>query len=179
MDYRTKEEQVADYLRERIISGIIPRGSRLKQAEIAEQLRLSITPVREALKLLEAQGYVSGDSYRGARVIPFDAASSAEVLSLRLLLENQLVRGTAQKITSGQIEELHALANEFESAFDKGDRAAARWVNYRFHRQMYEIAVHEHEEILNALTAGDALAAMLAMRKHIESGWDILKTQSA
>lgn len=46
MDYRTKEEQVADFLRERIISGVYPRGSRLKQAEIAEQLHLSITPVR-------------------------------------------------------------------------------------------------------------------------------------
>lgn len=209
MDYRTKEEQVADYLRERIISGVITRGSRLKQAEIAEQLRLSITPVREALKILEAEGYVSGDSYRGARVVPFDAAASAEVLNLRLLLETQLVRGTAEKITSEQIAELRALAAEFESAFDKGDRAAARWVNFRFHRQMYDIAqmpqtlqfaqilwarypfdlinavegrgkdaVHEHEEILSALTTGDALAAMLAMRKHIESGWDILKTKA-
>ena len=60
VDNRTKEEQVADFLREGIISGKYPRGSRLKQAEIAEQLGLSITPVREALKLLEAEGYVSG-----------------------------------------------------------------------------------------------------------------------
>ncbi|QQX89612.1 GntR family transcriptional regulator (plasmid) [Cupriavidus necator] len=210
MDYRTKEEQVADYLRERIISGVIPRGSRLKQAEIAEELRLSITPVREALKLLEAEGFISGDSYRGSRVVPFDAASSAEVLTLRLLLENQLIRGTAEKITTEQIVELRALAQEFAAAFEKGDRAAARWVNYRFHRQMYDIAqmpqtlhfvqilwarypfdlinavesrgkdaVEEHDEILSALAAGDALAAMLAMRKHIESGWTILKAQSA
>ena len=80
MDYRTKEEQVADFLREQIISGAYPRGSRLKQAEIAERLHLSITPVREALKLLEAEGYVSGDSYRGARVVPFDASASGELL---------------------------------------------------------------------------------------------------
>ena len=65
MDYRTKEEQVADYLREGIISGLYPRGSRLKQAEIAEKLKLSITPVREALKLLEAEGYVGGDPTAG------------------------------------------------------------------------------------------------------------------
>jgi len=62
LDFRTKEEQVADYLREGIISGMFPRGSRLKQAEIAEKLQLSITPVREALKLLEAEGYVTGNS---------------------------------------------------------------------------------------------------------------------
>ena len=140
MDYRTKEEQVADYLRERIISGVYPRGSRLKQAEIAEQLHLSITPVREALKLLEAEGYVTGDSYRGARVVPFDAAASAEILQLRLLLEAQLVRGAIEKVSAQDIVELRALAKEFERQFETGDRAAARGVNYRLHRRLYDIA---------------------------------------
>ena len=206
VESRTKEEQVADFLREGIISGAFPRGSRLKQAEIAEQLQLSITPVREALKLLEAEGYVSGDSYRGARVVPFDETASEEVLELRLLLESRLTRATAEKVTAQDITELRALADEFEQAFNRGDRAAARGVNYRFHRRMYNIAdmpqtlhfvqilwarypfdlinavegrgpeaAREHDEILNALLQGDASAAMLAMRKHIESGWTVLR----
>ena len=206
MDYRTKEEQVADYLRERIISGVYARGSRLKQAEIAEELKLSITPVREALKLLEAEGYVSGDSYRGARVVPFDPTASAEILQLRLMLEAQLVRGAVDKATGKDIEELRALAKEFETAFDNGDRASARGINYRFHRRMYDIAampqtlhfvqilwarypfdlinavsgrgkdaVAEHDEILQAFAEGDASSAVLSMRKHIESGWTLLK----
>jgi DNA-binding GntR family transcriptional regulator len=206
VETRTKEEQVADFLREGIISGAFPRGSRLKQAEIAEQLQLSITPVLEALKLLEAEGYVSGDSYRGARVVPFDESASEEVLELRLLLEARLTRATAEKVTAQDITELRALADEFENAFNRGDRAAARGVNYRFHRRMYSIAdmpqtlhfvqilwarypfdlinavegrgpeaAREHDEILNALLQGDASAAMLAMRKHIESGWSLLR----
>jgi DNA-binding GntR family transcriptional regulator len=207
MEYRTKEDQVADFLRERIISGVIARGSRLKQAEIAEQLNLSITPVREALKLLEAEGYIATDSYRGARVVPFDAAASSEILTLRLLLETQLVRGAVERITAQDIAELRQLADEFAKAFESGDRATARGVNYRFHRRMYDIscmpqtlhftqilwarypfdiinaaenrgqeAVHEHDEILQALASGDVTAAMLAMRKHIESGWSVLKS---
>jgi DNA-binding GntR family transcriptional regulator len=140
MDYRTKEEQVADYLRERIISGVFPRGSRLKQAELAKELRLSITPVREALKLLAAEGYVSGDSYRGARVMPFDPSASAEILGLRLLLESQLVRAAAEKITSADLEALRLLADEFAAAFKSEDRAVARGVNYRFHRRLYDVA---------------------------------------
>ena len=206
MEYRTKEEQVADYLREGIISGQYPRGSRLKQAEIAERLNLSITPVREALKLLEAEGYVSGDSYRGARVVPFDASASGEILQLRLLLETQLVRGAVEKANAADIQELRALAAEFEKAFEQGDRASARGINYRFHRRMYDIAgmpqtlhfvqilwarypfdlinavegrgkhaADEHDEILRAITVGDVSAAMLAMRKHIESGFSLLK----
>ena len=206
MEYRTKEEQVADYLREGIISGTYPRGSRLKQAEIAERLNLSITPVREALKLLEAEGYVSGDSYRGARVVPFDASNSAEILQLRLMLEAQLVRGAVEKITAADIQELQALGHEFERAFESGDRAAARGINYRFHRRLYDVArlpqtlhfvqilwarypfdlinavpgrgqeaAREHDEILKAIASGDSTAAVLAMRKHIESGSALIK----
>lgn len=206
IDPRTKEEQVADFLREGIISGVFPRGSRLKQAEIAERLQLSITPVREALKMLEAEGYVTGNSYRGACVVPFDASASEEVLELRLLLESRLLRGTIEKITAQDIIELRALADEFERAFDVGDRATARGVNYRLHRRLYSIAdmpqtlhfvqnlwarypfdlinavegrgkeaAKEHDEILNGLLNGDASAAMLAMRKHIESGWALIR----
>src|SRR5690606_21243767 len=108
--------------------------------EIAEQLQLSITPVREALKILEAEGYVSAGSYRGARVVPFDASASNEILQLRLLLESQLVRGAIDNITLEDIAELRALANEFEQAFERGERATARGVNYRFHRRLYDIA---------------------------------------
>ena len=140
MDLRTKEGQVADFLREGIISGMFPRGSRLKQAEIAEQLRLSITPVREALKILEAEGYVTGNSYKGVCVAPFDASASEEVLELRLLLEARLIRATAEKATPKDVSELRALAAEFDQAFRAGDRAVARGVNYRFHRRLYGIA---------------------------------------
>jgi DNA-binding GntR family transcriptional regulator len=209
MDNRTKEEQVADYLRESIISGLYPRGSRLKQAQLAEELNTSITPVREALKMLEAEGYISRDSYKGAQVVPFDSEASGEILQLRLLLEARLVQGAIEKVSSEDIEELRALASEFEKAFASGDRANARGVNYRFHRRLYDIAdmphtlyfvqslwarypfdlinaaggrgdqaVAEHEEILNAFTARDTSSAMLAMRKHIESGWKVLRSEA-
>jgi len=210
MEFRTKEEQVADFLREGIISGMFKRGSRLKQAEIAEQLQLSITPVREALKLLEAEGYVTGNSYRGACVAPFDASASEEVLDLRLQLESRLIRGALQHVTGQDISELQAMNAEFGRAFELGNRAAARGVNYRFHRHLYSIAampqtLHfvqilwarypfdlinaiegrgkqaaaEHDEIMRALVSGDLPAAMLAMRKHIESGFSVLKAASS
>jgi DNA-binding GntR family transcriptional regulator len=144
MDHRTKEEQVAELLREHILSGVYPRGSRLKQAEIAEDLGLSITPVREALKLLEAEGYVSRDSYRGARVSCFDAAASEEILELRLLLEPQLVRGAVERLTERDVEDLRSLAREFELAFESGNPASARGLNYRFHRRLYDVAARPH-----------------------------------
>jgi DNA-binding GntR family transcriptional regulator len=140
MQFRTKEEHVADFLREGIIAGRFPRGTRLKQQEIATLLQTSITPVREALKLLEAEGYVTGDSYRGATVAPFDIDASTETLNLRILLETQLVRGAVERATSTDIAELKVLADEFARAFEAGENEAARAANYRFHHRMFEIA---------------------------------------
>ena len=140
MQFRTKEEQVADYLREGIIAGRIERGARLKQQAIAAQLGTSITPVREALKLLEAEGYVLGDSYKGAVVAPFDIEASSEVLELRIQLESRLVRGAVGHSSASDIAELKVLAGEFARAFDAGDNEAARAANYRFHHRMFAIA---------------------------------------
>jgi len=202
MEYRTKEEQVADFLREGIIAGRFPRGTRLKQLDIAKLLRTSITPVREALKLLAAEGYVAGDSYRGATVAPFDISASNETLNLRILLESQLIRGAIEHATAADIEEIRALATEFEQAVATKQNELARAANYRFHRRIHDIpkmpqtlhfvqilwarypfdlinklggrverAVAEHAELLNAFINGDVAGAMLATRRHIESGW--------
>src|SRR5690606_22975759 len=89
---------------------------------------------------LEAEGYVSGGSYKGARVVPFDPTASSEILQLRLMLESHLVRAAIEKITSADFKALRELADEFEQAFERGDRAHARGVNYRFHRKLYDIA---------------------------------------
>lgn len=140
MQFKTKEEHVADYLREGIIAGHFPRGTRLKQQEIATQLQTSITPVREALKLLEAEGYIVGDSFRGATVAMFDIQASQEILNLRILLETQLVQGAVANATATDIAELRVLASAFADAFDAGDNKAARSANYRFHHRMFEIA---------------------------------------
>lgn len=202
----TKEEQVADFLREGIISGRYPRGARLKQQEIADLLKTSITPVREALKLLAAEGYVSNDSFRGSVVAPFDIEASRETLDLRIMLETRLVRGAVEQATADDIEELRQLASQFAHAYDKGDREVARAANYRFHHRMFEIAqmpqalsfvqilwarypfdliagvegrvsraADEHEDMLQAIIAGDAAGAMLATRRHVESGWQELR----
>lgn len=202
----TKEEQVADFLREGIISGRYPRGTRLKQQDIASLLNTSITPVREALKLLTAEGYVSNDSFRGSVVAPFNIEASTETLELRIMLETRLVRGAMEKAATRDVEELRNLASQFAHAYDKGDKEAARAANYRFHHRMFEIAEmpqtlsfvqilwarypfdliaglqgrvgradEEHEELLEAFIAGDTAAAMLAMRAHIETGWQELR----
>jgi DNA-binding GntR family transcriptional regulator len=138
--FHTKEEYVADFLREGILSGEIPRGLRLKQADLAKELGLSITPVREALKLLAAEGYVLGATHRGAVVAPFDMSAAAEVIELRSILETRLTLSALRRMTLGEMEQLQRLAQDFDRAYESGDRSAARAANYRFHRYLYGLA---------------------------------------
>lgn len=140
MEFRTKEDYVSDFLREGIISGRFARGQRLKQAEIATMLGLSITPVREALKLLEAEGYLTRESHHGVTVAEFDQDTSDDVVALRILLEERLVRAAVARITKPQISELASIQLDFEKAVATGDRTNMRGVNYRFHRHLYNQA---------------------------------------
>lgn len=138
--FHTKEEYVADFLREGILSGEMPRGMRLKQADLARDLGLSITPVREALKLLAAEGYVLGATHRGALVAPFEISGAAEVIELRSLLETRLAVHAMHRMTLGEMEQLQRLSQEFDRAYETGDRNGARAANYRFHRYLYGLA---------------------------------------
>ncbi|MGE0715213.1 MAG: GntR family transcriptional regulator [Alphaproteobacteria bacterium] len=140
LQFRTKESQAAEFLRERIIAGYFARGQKLKQAEIAQLLGLSITPVREALKLLEAQGYVVGSSHRGAVVAPFQVGETAELFELRLHLETELAREAAGRIAAAEIAALEAINEEIARCARRRDNDAVRSANYRFHFRLYEVA---------------------------------------
>jgi len=140
MTYQTKEEVVAQYLREGILAGRYPRGARLKQADIAEELKLSITPVREAFRILEAEGYVISETHRGVIVAPFDPSATSEINELRIVLESRLVCAAMENMTSAEYAELGKLQQEFETADKRQDQQSVRALNYRFHSYLYALA---------------------------------------
>jgi DNA-binding GntR family transcriptional regulator len=136
----SKEEYVAEYLREGILSGAIARGTRLKQAELAARLGLSITPVREAFKLLVAEGFVLGATHRGVVVPATEPANLTELASLRMVLEQRLIISAMRQMTLRDMERTERLAQAFEIAVSAGDMNAALDANYRFHRFLYALA---------------------------------------
>lgn len=138
--FKTKEVQVADYIRERIMSGEFHRGQKLKQAEIAKALNFSITPVREAFKQLEADGYLIGASHRGVVVAPFQVNAVEELFELRMELETRLTREAIVRMTPALLETLQKIDAEIREAAAGQDHAALRRANYRFHFMLYEAA---------------------------------------
>jgi DNA-binding GntR family transcriptional regulator len=138
---QTKEQQVAEFLRESILAGVFARGQKLKQAEIAKQLDISITPVREALKLLEAEGYILVSAHRGAIVAPFQIERVDELFQLRLAMETKLTLAATKLLTDRDIEELSAIdAMIHQAAHRKDLESTRRGYNFRFHFRLYERA---------------------------------------
>jgi DNA-binding GntR family transcriptional regulator len=98
MSFKTKEDYVAEHLREGKLAGRFARGARLKQAEIARELDISITPVREAFRILEAEGYIHSITHRGVVVAPYDASATREIIELRVVLESRLVLAAMRRM---------------------------------------------------------------------------------
>ncbi len=141
---QTKEHHVAELLREKIIAGVFVRGQKLKQAEIAKMLEVSITPVREALRLLEAEGYVHVSSHRGAVVAPFQIEHADELFDLRMTLEGKLTAAAAKRITPADLQVLVDLNQDIRDALARGVRETVRGSNFRFHFRLYEHADMPH-----------------------------------
>jgi len=112
----------------------------LKQDEIARTLDISITPVREAFRILEAEGYVLSEKHRGVIVAPFDAQATREINELRVVLESRLTLAAIRHMTAADLANLRTLEREFEAAIAGGDRPAVRAMNYRFHRFLFGLA---------------------------------------
>lgn len=127
---RTAQQVAYDALKTAILSGHLPAGSRLQQGQLATQLNVSTTPVREALSRLASEGLVRADAHRGAVVRGLDRAELAEIYELRQTLEPIVARKAAEHITTEQLDQAEELWREMEDSSDP-----ARWAesNRQFH----------------------------------------------
>jgi DNA-binding GntR family transcriptional regulator len=135
---RALYEQVAEQLRTRILAHTLAPGSWIDEQALAAEYGISRTPLREALKVLAAEGLVTMKLRRGAYVTEVSERDLAEVFHLLALLESDAARVAAQKATAAEIAELLALHDELEGALDDRDRFFA--ANERFHMRLLEIA---------------------------------------
>jgi|SRR5690242_15468561 len=105
---------VRETLRDAILNGKLPGGTRLIQAELAAQLNVSNTPVREALRDLAGEGLVVFDPHRGSRVRSLDLDEVRELYEMRIALEPLMVRRVMATITAEQLDRAEALCHQLE-----------------------------------------------------------------
>lgn len=135
---RALYEEVAEQLRQRIFRRDLPPGSWIDELRLAEEYGISRTPLREALKVLAAEGLVTIKVRRGAYVTEVSEKDLRDVYHLLALLESDAAAVVAQSACDADRAELRALHAELEAATDDTERFFA--LNERFHMRLLEMA---------------------------------------
>ena len=135
---RALYEEVAELLRQRIFRRELEPGSWIDEVKLAQEYGISRTPLREALKVLAAEGLVTMKLRRGAYVTEVSERDLTEVYHLLALLESDAAMVVAERATAAQIAELLALHQQLEAEVADRDRFFA--ANERFHMKLLEVA---------------------------------------
>ena len=193
--------EVAELIRQRIYSRELEPGSWIDEMKMAEGFGISRTPLREALKVLAAEGLVTMKVRRGAYVTEVSEKDLRDVYHLLALLESDAAATVAGRVTPEALQSLRGLHAQLQAA--TADANLFFQLNEQFHLQILALCENrfllqtvadlrkvmklnrhqslfktgriqdswrEHVDIMQAIEAGDAEGARLAMRQHFENG---------
>lgn len=201
----TKAEAAFDEIRSRILTGEIPPGSELNQEQLASSLGLSITPVRESLRRLESEGFILLDrGKRTLTVAPLSRKEAQELYRVRALLDPVAAELATHLMSPDEAQEVVSIAagirtpnpiarltenrrfhraiysrcgnavlvTILDSLWDRTDRYRFVAVIDTSHEAQADI---EHDQIAQALLAGDAATVAHLMRHHVEVTLDTIE----
>ena len=132
--------QVVDKLRRLIANGEIPAGERINELQIAQNFRVSRTPIREAVKLLASEGLLELSPGRGARVRRLSRAETLEHFEVIAALERHAVELAVQRMTDPQRAQIVALHEAMKAAFEASDARGYFDLNQKMHRLFVRFA---------------------------------------
>jgi DNA-binding GntR family transcriptional regulator len=140
--YRTKQDYAASILREAILSGRLAPGQRLRHEVISRQLRLSWTPVREAFRQLEGEGWLISEEHRGVIVAPLSLEDYEDIYVIRAATEPLVARFGAERVDSHTVTKLEHLADRARRLDPTRPRDLAKHLELEreFHGTLYQAA---------------------------------------
>jgi DNA-binding GntR family transcriptional regulator len=127
-------EDVARYVRKRIFDGTYPAGQYIRLDQLAVELGISVTPVREALFVLSAEGLLSQQPRRGFVVVPVTCRDITDVSNVQAYIGGELAARAAANVDDEQLRELEKIQTELEAAYAADDEERAVRLNHEFHR---------------------------------------------
>ncbi|EKF24462.1 bacterial regulatory s, gntR family protein [Mycolicibacterium hassiacum DSM 44199] len=127
-------EHVARIVRRRIFDGTYATGEYVRLDQLAAELGVSVTPVREALFELKAEGLLAQQPHRGFVVLPLTGRDLADVSNVQAYIGGELAARAAANITDEQLTGLRRIQSDLEAAYAAGDDERAVRLNHEFHR---------------------------------------------
>jgi DNA-binding GntR family transcriptional regulator len=132
--FTSKTDYVAECLRTAILLNSIPSGTRITEKQLKDLLRVSSTPIREALHVLEAEGLLTRRPHGGTKVTETNIGDAKELYSIQSLLQAMAVQISTKKLQEKDIDDAERLNNEMHDiVFGKIDVNKLRILNYKFH----------------------------------------------
>ena len=133
-------DEIADIVRERILKGEYEIGEKIKENQIASELRVSRTPIREAFKLLENEGLIDYIPNRGCFAKGFTKQDVEDIYAVREALEEMAVRWAVARISENEIDEMEEQCDLMEFYTRKKDKKKVMEMNTSFHEVIYASA---------------------------------------
>lgn len=127
-------EDVARFVRRRVFDGTYAAGTYVRLDQLAVELGISVTPVREALFELKAEGLLAQQPRRGFVVLPVTKRDLTDVANMQAYVGGELAARAAANVTDEQLRELEKIQTELEDAYAGDDNEAAVRLNHEFHR---------------------------------------------
>ena len=127
-------EDVARFVRRRIFDGSYAAGQYVRLDQLAAELGISVTPVREALFALRAEGWVAQQPHRGFVVLPVTGRDVTDVANVQAHVGGELAARAAVNITDDQLRHLKEIQARLEEAYAGGDNERTVRLNHEFHR---------------------------------------------
>lgn len=154
LENRTLREQVADHLREEILSSRLAPGVELSEVALARSLGISRGPLREALGQLAAEGLVTIVPRRGAVVRRLTRQEFIDAYQVREALESLAIKLAVPRLTDREKREFHGMAEQMERAAAKGDGDRFFELNRQFHARLVQASGNSKlEEVHSQLVA--------------------------
>lgn len=194
---------IADLVRDRILSGQLRPGDRVRLEPLAEQLAVSTMPVREALRQLAFEGLIDFHPHRGAVVAPLPREDLTDLWEVHAFTAGLAAERAAARLSDGDLAGLHDLLREFADRREDPERLVE--INYELHRRINraggsrkllwllglanryvprsyyqfiptwpEISRRDHQSLVEALTRRDGPAARAIAQDHVRRGGDLL-----
>ena len=173
---RSLAEDAADRIRQEILSGGFLQGEHLVEARIAEQLNVSRGPVREAFKLLRAEGLLDEEPRRGTFVVSLSPADVREIYGLRAAIEGRAARLLATDPAPAAVAELRSLLDSIEDAVRDGEPASVFRRDLEFHDGLCRLSGNArlHEVFVRYVPM---LRALLRLDEHVYRSLDDIAMQ--
>ena len=133
----SKQELTYQVLRDRIVAGRYPPGHRLVIDALARELHVSPMPVREAIRRLEAEGWIVHHRHQGAQVAPVNGDAWIDAMTMLAVLEGYATALSAPHLGADDVRSLREINDDMGTAMERLDLEAVSDANRRFHTAIY------------------------------------------